>query len=871
MKNKILLNVIIALIALTTVISFPALTNAAQNEPIAISSEKDFSKIAENPEGEFYLSKDITFSNKYTIEHIGIFGGVFDGRGHTVFNADGEFLIAQSNRGEIKNLQIENSEFSYAGISYYNYGTISNCRVISTTMSTGICRINSSLLENCYTEDTDGSMCLRNESSGIIRACINLSNVSTYYDSKELVGGIAAYNTGTIENCINKGNIRGKNYVGGICIARTSEFDNIYGSVLNCANYGNITSSNCAFGIGEAKEVTNCVNFGKVKGNGSNARGIGGSAYNCVNVGEVNNGSGYAVSYTNVKSQSYALSTSGISDYNNKTTLIDKKDFNNQNSFKKLDFDSVWKIDENGINLQSLETKQIGMSIYSLPSKTDYYLGEDFDPYGLKITKFNSFGNWELTNDYTVSGFKGTVGKNTITVKCGDFSEKFNVYIYEDITNSTIKFDTGNIQYANGYEICPDITVISPSGRNLVNGRDYTVTYKNNISPGTALLYVEGIGYNTGNISKTFVIKQKLTQNSVILNQSSYIENGSQIIPDFSVYNCVGTKLTQGVDYNVTFTNNIMPGEATLTITGIGYYENTLSQSYTIYGNIANYGLTLSGYEFITNSNSICPTIIIVDSYGKILIQNVDYSVTYNSNIYPGIATVSVNGIGNYIGTLSANYRIKPSQVLGVYAKGRSNNSIKLSWANQIAVDGYIVQKYDSKKKKWTTYKKVKSNSIKISKLSSSTTYKFRIRSYKGGDYGTYSKTLKVKTLKAKKSSAKKTNNKSSKPSSTSKYSPKKVNNVKATIYTHHSTNQFKVTWNKSSKVSGYQIEYYGENGWKRLANINSSKKNGYVSNWADWSLYMPKAKVRVRAFKTVKGKKYYSSWSNAKMSFISK
>ena len=33
----------------------------------------------------------------------------------------------------------------------------------------------------------------------------------------------------------------------------------------------------------------------------------------------------------------------------------------------------------------------------------------------------------------------------------------------------------------------------------------------------------------------------------------------------------------------------------------------------------------------------------------------------------------------------------------------------------------------------------------------------------------------------------------------------------------------------------------------------------------------MPKAKVRIRAFKTVNGKKYYSSWSNAKMSFISK
>lgn len=869
MKKNFLRTIIIATLAIITAISLPILTNGQQNTPIAISSEKDFSKLTQNPYGEFYLTNDITFSNRYTIEPNNSFSGIIDGRGHTVFNAEGEFLIAEINDGEIKNLQIENCEFSKAGIAYRNYGTISNCRIISTTMSSGICYSNRGLIVNCYTEDTDGPMCIMNSDDGIIKGCINLSDVSTGYSglSESSMGGIAAKNVSIIENCINKGNICGSDYVGGICGLGEQKYD----SITNCANYGSISGSNHAYGIGQAKEVSNCINFGKVKGNGSNARGIGGYAYNCVNIGEVNNGLGYAIDYLGVKSQSYALSTSGTNDYYNKTILISKNNFNNQSSFNKLDFDSVWKIDENGINLQNLETKPIGISIYALPDKTSYYLGEDFDQTGLKIIKFNSFGNWELTNNYSISDFKGAVGKNTITVTCGDYSEKFNVSVNEDITNSTVTFNTGNIQYANGYEICPDITVISPSGRNLVNGRDYTVTYKNNISPGTASLYVEGIGYNTGNISKTFVIKQKLTQNSVILNQSSYIENGSQIIPDFSVYNCVGTKLTQGVDYNVTFTNNVAPGQATLTITGIGYYENTLSQSYTIYGNIANYGLTLSGYEFITNSNPICPTIIIVDSYGKILIQNVDYSVTYNSNIYPGIATVSVNGIGNYIGTLSANYRIKPSQVLGVYAKGRSKNSIKLSWANQIGVDGYIIQKYDSKKKSWTTYKKVKSNSITISKLSSSTTYKFRIRSYKGGDYGTYSKTLKVKTLKAKKSSAKTTNNKSSKPSSTSKYSPKKVNNVKAIIYTHHSTNQFKVTWNKSSKVSGYQIEYYGENGWKRLANINSSKKNGYVSNWANWSLYMPKAKVRIRAFKTVNGKKYYSSWSNAKMSFISK
>lgn len=219
MKKKFLCTIIIATLAIITAISLPILTNGQQNTPIAISSEKDFSKLTQNPYGEFYLTNDITFSNRYTIEHNDSFSGIIDGRGHTVFNAEGEFLIAEINDGEIKNLQIENCEFSKAGIAYRNYGTISNCRIISTTMSSGICYSNRGLIVNCYTEDTDGPMCIMNSDNGIIKGCINLSDVSTGYSglSESSMGGIAAKNVSVIENCINKGNIRGSDYIGGIC------------------------------------------------------------------------------------------------------------------------------------------------------------------------------------------------------------------------------------------------------------------------------------------------------------------------------------------------------------------------------------------------------------------------------------------------------------------------------------------------------------------------------------------------------------------------------------------------------------------------------------------------------------------------------
>ena len=67
MKKNFLRTIIIATLAIITAISLPILTNGQQNTPIAISSEKDFSKLTQNPYGEFYLTNDITFSNRYTI------------------------------------------------------------------------------------------------------------------------------------------------------------------------------------------------------------------------------------------------------------------------------------------------------------------------------------------------------------------------------------------------------------------------------------------------------------------------------------------------------------------------------------------------------------------------------------------------------------------------------------------------------------------------------------------------------------------------------------------------------------------------------------------------------------------------------------
>ena len=74
---------------------------------------------------------------------------------------------------------------------------------------------------------------------------------------------------------------------------------------------------------------------------------------------------------------------------------------------------------------------------------------------------------------------------------------------------------------------------------------------------------------------------------------------------------------------------------------------------------------------------------------------------------------------------------------------------------------------------------------------------------------------------------------------------------------------RLKVTWQKSSGITGYEIEYGLKKNLKNATSIEIGKKKTNVTikdlkSKKTWY-------VRIRAYKTVKGKKYYSAWSETK------
>lgn len=72
------------------------------------------------------------------------------------------------------------------------------------------------------------------------------------------------------------------------------------------------------------------------------------------------------------------------------------------------------------------------ITVTSLPSKTEYYLGEQLNISGLKITGHYSDGTDMEVLDYTVDGFDSdTVGVKTITVSSGGKTDTFEVEVFE--------------------------------------------------------------------------------------------------------------------------------------------------------------------------------------------------------------------------------------------------------------------------------------------------------------------------------------------------------------------------------------------------------------------------------------------------------
>lgn len=175
--------------------------------------------------------------------------------------------------------------------------------------------------------------------------------------------------------------------------------------------------------------------------------------------------------------------------------------------------------------------------------------------------------------DYTVE-YKNNVNCGTATAVVtgvgeleGSFELSFQIKAL-DMAKADCQLEYTSVEY-DGTQKKPAVTIGS-----LVEGKDYTVSYGPNNSCGsdTGSVTVTGINNCTGSNTLYFEITKKNIANCDI-----------KLTPKSCIYTEAGRYepkvtidgLEKGVDYTVSYKNNVSVGTATAVVTGIGNYTGT--------------------------------------------------------------------------------------------------------------------------------------------------------------------------------------------------------------------------------------------------------------------------------------------------------
>lgn len=328
------------------------------------------------------------------------------------------------------------------------------------------------------------------------------------------------------------------------------------------------------------------------------------------------------------------------------------------------------------------------------------------------------------------------------------FSKTFNSLPNNSATISAIL----NQPYT-GKEVKPAVKVTF-KGKTLKNGTDYVVTYKNNVKKGTATAVVTGINGYFGSITKTFRIAPSITSATVTGLRSTTYNGKKQTQNPKVVLN--GKTLKNGVDYALSYANNLSAGTATLKIIGKGSYAGTITKTFLIRPiDVSTCKITLTTSAYTYNGTVRTPGVAVVNANGTTLKKGTHYTVTYQSgrkNV--GTYKIVVKMIGNYGGTKTLYFKINPVKTtIEKLTPGSKKITINITKQSS-QVTGYQLQFSTSKAFTNAVTKTISSygtTKYTLSGLSTGKTYYVRVRTYKTvGEKNYYSGWSAYKYAKAK-------------------------------------------------------------------------------------------------------------------------
>lgn len=330
----------------------------------------------------------------------------------------------------------------------------------------------------------------------------------------------------------------------------------------------------------------------------------------------------------------------------------------------------------------SLELKLDGKKYTKLTEDTDYCVS---------LVKNNTYpGKAEVIFTAAEGNEKGLAGSvsATFTIKNGKD--------LKDLAANEIYFEN-YVQYSKS-GAAPSWVILYDNGQLLENGKDYTITCKNNKRLSTdskpAKLIIKGKGRYKGTISRDFCVVQAFIRNmnvyvkdKAIPVKSSY-KGHEYEKPTITVTDSKGNKLKAGTDFSILSYSRMDesgnavtdaqpgdPGIINMSIEGKGNYFGVTSVMYNYYDKKYDLGKTTVLKSISSKTYNGAPVELTNDDLyellatgtknapGERLAPDANFVVEeYRNNNRAGTATVVLRGKGKFGGTKTLKFTIKPQE-----------------------------------------------------------------------------------------------------------------------------------------------------------------------------------------------------------------
>ena len=441
-----------------------------------------------------------------------------------------------------------------------------------------------------------------------------------------------------------------------------------------------------------------------------------------------------------------------------------------------------------------------------------------------------------------VTALKTGTGYVTVTASANGYdsvSKDVKIVVSKkSLNNGLLTLSETSYVYDGTYK--KPAATVTFGGKVLQEGKDYTISYRNNLNVGVTTVIATGMGDYTGYTSKNFTITKRAMAGGTVSVASSVSFTGSNITPSVTV-KVAGRTLTSGTDYTVSYSNNKNVGKATVKITGKGNYSGSLNAKFDIvpakqqiqkletkykgfYIDWAQKG-SATGYdiEYSVNSNmsGAVSKHLTANKPDTLTVSGLSGDKTYYVRVR---SYTNVNG-KVYYGAWSdvksiktANNDITKATVSGISTKAFTGKAI---------TQNVTVKVGNTVLKNGTDYTVSYSNNKKVGKATVKITGK--------GKYGgVITKTFKI--------------------------NPAKQEIQKLTA----KSKAFFVDWAQKGSATGYEIQYATNSKFtsaKKVTITNNKTDKTTVSKLSANKKYY----VRVRSYTTVGGTKYYGAWSAVK------